>query len=312
MKRPIRARSALALAATVTALAGAASTATASASAPSGASWACTPSVFDGFAALTAGARVNGDKPREPGLGEVAEEVPSSAKGRGGASFSATIPVYVHVISRDGVEGDVPLSTIRQQIHVLNMTFGGFEGGFATGFAFRLQDVDRTVNAVWFDAAPGSKGERDMKKALRRGGAESLNVYTTSGNAYLGWAYFPSTYKTRPYLDGIVIDYRSMPGGPYGDRYSLGETLTHEAGHWLGLYHTFQGGCNNWGDYVDDTPFMRVPTTGCPEGKDTCSEPGLDPIHNYMDYSYDSCYTEFTAGQAARMQDQYLFFRAAG
>ena len=149
-----------------------------------------------------------------------------------------------------------------------------------------------------------------MKKALRVGGADTLNVYTASGAGFLGWAYFPSTYKTRPYLDGIVMDYRSMPGGPYGSQVSRGFTRTHEAGHWLGLYHTFQGGCNAKGDYVDDTPFERTPTSGWPEGKDTCTEPGLDPIHNYMDYSYDSCYTRFTPGQSARMQDQYLVFRA--
>jgi hypothetical protein len=88
------------------------------------------------------------------------------------------------------------------------------------------------------------------------------------------------------------------------------ETATHEACHWLNLAHTFEGACNNWGDHVADTPPEATPTSGCPAGKDTCSEPGLDPIHNYMDYSYDQCYTEFTAGQALRMQDAWLFYRA--
>jgi hypothetical protein len=221
------------------------------------------------------------------------------------------VPVWLHVIT-DGATGDVPTSTLQRQMQVLNMTFGGFEGGVATGFAFRLAGVTRTDDAGWFWAPAGGKDERDMKKALRRGGAETLNVYLTAGGGYLGWAYFPGTYKTQPYLDGVVLNYNSLPGGPYGDRYSLGETLTHEAGHWLGLYHTFDGGCSARGDYVDDTPAMKEPTNGCPEGKDTCSQPGLDPIHNYMDYSFDSCYTEFSAGQAARMQDQWLHFRADG
>ena len=96
----------------------------------------------------------------------------------------------------------------------------------------------------------------------------------------------------------------------YAGRYDLGMTLVHEAGHWVNLEHTFFGGCNAKGDFVDDTPPMKVPTSGCPEGKDTCSEPGLDPIHNYMDYSYDSCYNQFTAGQVARAQDAWLYYRA--
>jgi hypothetical protein len=230
--------------------------------------------------------------------------VPAVAQGQGGATFDATIGIVYHVISPDGVVGDVRDSVIQRQTQVMNSTFAG------TGFSFVTQSVDRTTNAAWYELK-STGDEQELKKALHVGTAATLNVYTTSGAGFLGWAYFPSTYDSRPYIDGIVIDYRSMPGGEYGREFSLGKTLTHEAGHWLGLYHTFQGGCNTNGDYVDDTPSERSPTSGCPDGKDTClDEPGLDPIHNYMDYSFDSCYTEFTPGQTARMQDQWLFFRA--
>jgi hypothetical protein len=56
---------------------------------------------------------------------------------------------------------------------------------------------------------------------------------------------------------------------------------------------------------------MSVPTSVCPEGKDTCvKDPGLDPIHNFVDYSFDSCYEEFTPGQTERMQQQYVHYRS--
>jgi hypothetical protein len=247
---------------------------------------------------------------REPAL-KVGDEIPRGERPKVSAqAFQATIPVYFHVINegRKRTDGNVPDRQVHEQIAVLNETFGGQRGGAVTPFTFNLVSIDRTTNAEWFNMTPSSKAERDAKKALRQGGANALNIYSTAGGGYLGWAYFPSTYKTQPYLDGVVIHYGSMPGGFIED-FNLGFTATHEAGHWLGLYHTFQGGCNANGDYVADTPFQRVPTSGCPEGKDTCPEPGLDPIHNYMDYSDDPCYTEFTAGQSQRMTDQYIFYR---
>ena len=100
-----------------------------------------------------------------------------------------------------------------------------------------------------------------------------------------------------------------MPGGPI-ENYNEGKTLTHEAGHWFGLAHTFQGGCTPTNDGVNDTPAQSSPTSGCPEGRDSCDLPGLDPIRNYLDYSYDSCYDQFTGGQALRMADMYAAFRA--
>jgi hypothetical protein len=280
---------------------------------------ASTPAAFDTLGKLTGNsfssiARGAGtDLVKEPSSADTPEEVPASAKGKGGKNFSATVDVYFHIVT-DGSLGAITNQNVQDQIQVMNLEYAGFEGGWNTGFRFKLAGIDRTDNATWFYAGPTTTGERAMKAALHEGDASDLNIYSTTAGAYLGWAYFPSTYKTNPDIDGIVIDWASMfhTSTQYAGRYDLGKTATHESGHWLGLYHVFQGGCNHYGDYVDDTPPQLTATRGCPEGQDSCSEPGLDSIHNYMDYSYDSCYNQFTAGQTQRMQDQWLYYRADG
>jgi hypothetical protein len=198
----------------------------------------------------------------------------------------------------------------------MNLSYAGFYGGAKTGFKFTLAGVDRTNNADWYFASSSSNAARDMKRTLHRGGPNLLEVYTaTAGPGLLGYAYLPDivTKPGQEYVDGIVLNWESMPGAStaYAGRYDLGGTLTHESGHWLDLEHTFQGGCNAKGDFVDDAPAELTPTNGCPAGKDTCTkEPGLDPIHNYVDYSYDACFEEFTQGQAQRMRDAWLLYRA--
>ncbi len=256
--------------------------------------------------------RGGGDEIKEPVIDEPVASLPASAKGKGGPGFRASVPVYFHVVSPDGVIGNVTQAQIDEQIRVMNFAFGAIYGGAKTGLSFTLAGVTRSVNADWYDAGPGTPAEREMKKALTTDAPVALNYYSTTAGPYLGWAYLPGLPASRMFLDGIVVDWESMvhTSTRYEDRYDLGLTAVHEAGHWLGLQHTFAGGCNAKGDYVDDTPAERTPTSGCPLGKDTCPEPGLDPIHNYMDYSYDACYFEFTPGQSSRMQDHFAFFRA--
>ncbi len=221
--------------------------------------------------------------------------------GRYGAqAVGGRIQVAWHVI-HNGSEGDIPQWQIDAQIAELNRAYSGFYGGANTRYTFVLASVDRTLSRRWFRMTPGTGLERQAKNALAVDPAHRLNIYSCKpGQNLLGWAVFPWSYPESSPQHGVVIHYGSVPGG-YLAPYDLGGTADHEVGHYLGLYHTFQGGCAAPGDQVADTPDEATPTSGCPEGKDTCPTPGLDPIHNYMDYSTDACYTELTAGQDARM-----------
>ena len=218
------------------------------------------------------------------------------------SATGGTVNVYFHVITSGG-SGDVPDAQIRAQIDVLNDAYA------STGWSFTLAGVDRTSNASWFNLSSGSSAETQMKSALRQGSADDLNVYTANlANDLLGWATFPSSYASRPLQDGVVLLYSSLPGGSAAP-YNEGDTATHEVGHWMGLFHTFQGGCNKTNDSVADTAREKSPAFGCPVGRNSCAQAGLDPITNFMDYTDDACMFEFTPGQDARMDSMWTAYR---
>jgi hypothetical protein len=220
------------------------------------------------------------------------------------------INVYFHVIRKGtGVSnGDITTTMINDQMNVLNAAFSQW------GWQFNLVTVTRTTNSTWFNGCYSSGTESKMKSALRQGTADDLNIYSCNpSQGILGYATFPSSYASSPSKDGVVILYSSVPGGTAAP-YNEGDTGTHEVGHWMGLYHTFQGGCSTnatgGGDLVADTPAEYSPAYGCPTGRDSCpSISGADPIQNFMDYTDDYCMFKFSPGQDTRMDSMFTTYR---
>ncbi len=116
-----------------------------------------------------------------------------------------------------------------------------------------------------------------------------------------GFAYFPVNSP----IDGITVLHNAF--GTVGNIKSstpLNRTLTHEVGHYFGLYHTFhatnscsESNCISGGDKVCDTP----PT---PLNSD-CNDPecaATQLVENYLDYTAESCKNMFTEGQKTRMR----------
>ena len=173
------------------------------------------------------------------------------------SSSLVTINVYMHIITNnDRSLGNLSDTIIDDQLQVLNDAFN------SNGFYFQEASRDYSPNSNWFSMSRSASSEIDAKQALRRGTGADLNFYTADlGDNLLGWATFPSSYTANfAYDDGVVSHYSTLPGSG-GGSYGLGDTAVHEVGHWLGLYHTFQGGCYG-GDEVADTPAVAEPNYG--------------------------------------------------
>ena len=227
-----------------------------------------------------------------------------------------SVPTYVHVIKgrHRGERNAFGPKRVRKAISILNNAMAGNQNRLsaATRYRFSLRKIDWTKREGWYHAYFNGPRDQRMKRRLHRGNARTLNIYINGGGPtgfpVLGWSRFPWQYAANPRLDGVSVNVAAMPGGQ-AVGYNLGDSLVHETGHWLGLFHTFQGGCSTQGDLVADTAAEAEPSYYCETTRDSCSAPGLDPVRNFMDYSQDACMNLLTRGQVRRMDAAFEKWR---
>jgi len=212
------------------------------------------------------------------------------------------VQVAFHVIHSLSGNGNISDLMIYNQINVLNEAYEQYN------IIFTLSSIDRTANDNWFSDMESN--EQQYKQQLNIDPAHHLNIYTGNMPGLLGWSYMPYSWSESYYMHGVCLSYTCLPGGTYP--YNLGKTASHEVGHYLGLLHTFDNGCNAPGDYVNDTPYQDDGNNiyTCNPNLDTCpNQLGTDPVHNYMNYVDDACLTEFTNGQSERMDEMMAQYR---
>jgi hypothetical protein len=237
------------------------------------------------------------------------------------------IPVVVHVIQSTNGTGFISESRVQSQIDILNEDIQAIPGtngapGTDANIEFFLATEDPqgnptngitySTNNTWFNDG-GS-----YWNTLAWDPNRYMNIYTNSASGALGYVDFipansPGTIGQN--RDRVVVLYSSFGRNAPFVPFNLGRTGTHEIGHYLGLYHTFQSGCGtssapgcySSGDRICDTGSESSPYFGCGAGRSTCGTP--DPIDNYMDYSDDICMNKFTPEQVNRMRCTLLNYR---
>jgi len=231
-----------------------------------------------------------------------------------------TIPVVFHIVHNGGVE-NISKEQVLNGLDVINNDFKRLNSDSINTRAiflpiaanceieFKLAQKDPLGNCtdgITRNLSPLSVGANDdVKSVVSWDNNNYLNIWvvqsieSSSGGITAGYAYLPQPNQSAEY-DGILIGHNYVGDIGTSTSSANGRTLTHEVGHYLGLRHTFQDGCDIDGDNCYDTPPVQNANYSCNYNTNSCASdsPDLpDQIENYMDYTDDACQNMFTLDQ---------------
>ncbi|WP_299452459.1 M43 family zinc metalloprotease [uncultured Microscilla sp.] len=234
------------------------------------------------------------------------------------------IPVVFHIYGTEwkGNSGQVyPVNDaiVKEALEAVNANFKGGNDPVNPRFQsiegrmdveFRLAQIDpkgnTTTGIIYHEYQEGFALNGTRDKDIARYAWDNfkyMNVHIqlilkSGSTTNSGTAWLPATGMSEEGTARVV----------YNGKYLLytppASSLTHEFGHFLGLYHTFRGGCTRGeGDKVSDTPA----TTGGEAPRDCQVNTSLQNcfnefinVQNHMDYN--PCEAMFTQGQVTRME----------
>lgn len=242
-----------------------------------------------------------------------------------------TIPVVFHVVYQNSSQ-NLPDACLQDQIASLNRDFRKLNMDI-TKAPSQYQSIAADIEFEFCLASKDPQGNptngitRKQTSVSNFGVSDNIKFSSSGGepiwdrdkylNIWIGEigsvGGFSPKGCTSASTDGIVIHWAEVGNCDKISNGDQGRTPVHEVGHWMGLSHTFQGGCagmsssncSSAGDYVCDTPPVAQQSfsSNCSSQPNTCSESPnqIDMIWNHMDYTHPACKVMFTAGQKALM-----------
>jgi hypothetical protein len=244
-----------------------------------------------------------------------------------GTNITYTIPVVVHILYNDTAE-NVSDAVVQSAIDVLNEDYNRLNAdAVQTPIAFRPYAANCEINFCLAKRTPDNQPTNGIERKYttvtqwngfsaikynQNGGANGwdpskyLNIWVGNmADNLLGASSLPGGPLQE---DGVVVHYRAFGrvGNILLQKYSRSRTLTHEAGHWLGLQHVWADDnktCSG-SDSIADTPNQSGEIYGCPSYPfvDGCTTSGSGVMFmNFLQYTDDGCMNLFTTGQKNRM-----------